>query len=126
MKLKDLLEYNMGIQGKDANAKSNVDEPELDVPGDDPTAKDNDIQIIPARPQRRKMPCRSTCNILRCFTFLYLTSLTLLCVGLVYFICLFCNLLDFGSLRFTSLYVTVRRSTLFQLKSFFFTLLKFM
>ena len=39
MKLKDLLEYNMGIQGKDANAKSNVDEPELDVPGDDPQQK---------------------------------------------------------------------------------------
>ncbi len=33
MKISDLFEYNMGIQGKDANAKSNVDEPELDVPG---------------------------------------------------------------------------------------------
>jgi len=53
MKLKDLLEYNMGIQGKDANAKSNVDEPELDVPGDDPTAKDNDIQKKLAQGSRK-------------------------------------------------------------------------
>ena len=42
MKISDLFEYNMGIQGKDANAKSNVDEPEIDVPGqeiDDPNAE---------------------------------------------------------------------------------------
>ncbi len=46
MKLSDLLEYNMGIQGKDANAKSKVDDAEIDVPGEeipDPKA-DNDVE----------------------------------------------------------------------------------
>jgi len=47
MKMSDLFEYNMGIQGKDANAKSKVDEPEIDVPGEevaDPKAQDNDVK----------------------------------------------------------------------------------
>ena len=47
MKITDLYEYNMGIQGKDANAKSDVDEPEIDVPGEeipDPKAQDNDVE----------------------------------------------------------------------------------
>jgi len=47
MKISDLYEYNMGIQGKDANAKSKVDDPEIDVPGEeipDPKAQDNDVE----------------------------------------------------------------------------------
>lgn len=47
MKISDLYEYNMGIQGKDANAKSKVDDPEIDVPGEeipDPNAQDNDVE----------------------------------------------------------------------------------
>ena len=35
MKLSDLIEYNMGIQGKDSNAKNKMDEPENDVPGEE-------------------------------------------------------------------------------------------
>ena len=34
MTLNELLEYNMGIQGKDSNAKNKVDEPENDTPGE--------------------------------------------------------------------------------------------
>ena len=56
MKISDLYEYNMGIQGKDANAKSNVDDPELDVPGEEvaePEAEDNDIQKKLAQGSRK-------------------------------------------------------------------------
>ena len=48
MKLTDLLEYSMGIQGKNSNAKAQeIDEPEVDVPGEeipDPKDKNNDVQ----------------------------------------------------------------------------------
>ena len=56
MKISDLYEYNMGIQGKDANAKSKVDEPEIDVPGDEmpePEAEDNNIEKKLAQGSRK-------------------------------------------------------------------------
>ena len=35
MTLNELLEYNLGIQGKNSNAKNKVDEPENDTPGEE-------------------------------------------------------------------------------------------
>ena len=56
MKINDLFEYNMGIQGKDANAKSKVDEPEIDVPGEeilDPKQAEKDQEE--AKKQSKKL-----------------------------------------------------------------------
>ena len=35
MTLNELLEYNLGIQSKNSNAKNKVDEPENDTPGEE-------------------------------------------------------------------------------------------
>ena len=56
--MSDLFEYNMGIQGKDANAKSKVDEPEIDVPGEevaDPKAQDNDVKKELEKKRKEKL-----------------------------------------------------------------------
>ena len=45
MKLKDLWEYSMGIQGKDSNAKNKVDEPENDTPGEELKGDELEQQI---------------------------------------------------------------------------------